>query len=84
MSYHKISQEDRLYFQSIVGESYTFYSQEILKEYSHDETEDLSFIPELVVKPQNTGQISDIMRYCNLLSCFLKATIPILVIGRLH
>ena len=65
MSYHKISQEDRLYFQSIVGESYTFYSQEILKEYSHDETEDLSFIPELVVKPQNTGQISDIMRYCN-------------------
>ena len=65
MSYHKISQKDRLYFQSIVGENYTFYSQEILKEYSHDETEDLSFIPELVVKPQNTEQISNIMRYCN-------------------
>ena len=65
MSYNKISQKDRLYFQSIVGENYTFYSQEILKEYSHDETEDLSFIPELVVKPQNTDQISNIMRYCN-------------------
>ena len=65
MSYHKINKEDRLYFQTVVGESNIFYSEEVLKEYSHDETEDLSFLPEVVVKPQNTGQISDIMKYCN-------------------
>ena len=65
MSYHKINKEDRLYFQSIVGESNIFYSEEVLLEYSHDETEDLSFLPEVVVKPQNTEQISEIMKYCN-------------------
>ena len=65
MSYHKINKEDRLYFQSIVGESNIFYSEEVLLEYSHDETEDLSFLPEVVIKPQNTEQISEIMKYCN-------------------
>jgi len=65
MSYHKINNEDRLYFQSVVGESNIFHSEEVLLEYSHDETEDLSFLPEVVVKPQNTEQISDIMKYCN-------------------
>ena len=65
MSYHKINNEDRLYFQSIVGESNIFYSEEVLLEYSHDETEDLSFLPEVVIKPQNTEQISEIMKYCN-------------------
>ena len=65
MSYHNINKEDRLYFQTVVGESNIFYSEEVLKEYSHDETEDLSFLPEVVVKPQNTEQISEIMKYCN-------------------
>ncbi|MDC0202044.1 FAD-binding protein [Flavobacteriales bacterium] len=65
MSYHKINKEDRLYFQSVVGESNIFYSEEVLKEYSHDETEDLSFLPEVVVKPNATKEISEIMIYCN-------------------
>ena len=65
MAYKKINNEDRSYFQSVVGDSNIFYSKEVLKEYSHDETEDLSFLPEVVVKPQNTSQISEIMKYCN-------------------
>ena len=65
VAYKKINNEDRLYFQSAVGDSNIFYSEEVLKEYSHDETEDLSFLPEVVVKPQNTSQISEIMKYCN-------------------
>ncbi|MAX68620.1 MAG: FAD-binding oxidoreductase [Flavobacteriales bacterium] len=60
-----MNNEDRSYFQSVVGDSNIFYSEEVLKEYSHDETEDLSFLPEVVVKPQNTSQISEIMKYCN-------------------
>ena len=66
MGYKKINKEDVLYFQSVVGDSNIFYSEEVLKEYSHDETEDLSFLPEVVVKPQNTSQISEIMKYCNI------------------
>ena len=65
VAYKKINNEDRSYFQSVVGNSSIFYSEEVLKEYSHDETEDLSFLPEVVVKPQNTSQISEIMKYCN-------------------
>jgi len=65
MSYHKINKEDRLYFQAVVGESNIFYSEEVLKEYSHDETEDLSFLPEVVIKPKTTKEISEIMIYCN-------------------
>ena len=65
VAYKKINNEDRSYFQSVVGDSNIFYSEEVLKEYSHDETEDLSFLPEVVVKPQNTSQISEIMKYCN-------------------
>ena len=65
VDYKKINNEDRSYFQSVVGDSNIFYSEEVLKEYSHDETEDLSFLPEVVVKPQNTSQISEIMKYCN-------------------
>lgn len=65
VAYKKINNEDRSHFQSVVGDSNIFYSEEVLKEYSHDETEDLSFLPEVVVKPQNTSQISEIMKYCN-------------------
>ena len=34
-------------------------------EYSHDETEDLSFPPEVVVKPKTTSEVSEILAFCN-------------------
>ena len=64
MSYHKINTVDLKIFTEIVGLNNIFYSEEILRQYSHDETEDLSFLPELVVKPTSTEQISKIMKYC--------------------
>ena len=33
--------------------------------YGKDETEDLYFEPELILKPQNTLQVSKILSYCN-------------------
>ena len=54
MSYHKINTVDLKIFTEIVGLNNIFYSEEILRQYSHDETEDLSFLPELVVKPTST------------------------------
>lgn len=65
MGYHKLNTVDLKIFTEIVGLNNIFYSEEILHEYSRDETEDLKFLPELVVKPSNTEQISEIMKYCN-------------------
>ncbi|MDX1652790.1 MAG: FAD-linked oxidase C-terminal domain-containing protein [Brumimicrobium sp.] len=43
----------------------THNTQEILSAYSHDETEDLRFLPDLVIKPDSADQVSDILKYCN-------------------
>jgi glycolate oxidase len=39
--------------------------KEILEKYGHDETEDLLYLPEIVVHPTTVDEISSIMRYCN-------------------
>ena len=39
---------------TIVGESYVFADEENLVHYGHDETEHLSFLPEVVIKPRTT------------------------------
>lgn len=51
--------------QQIVGQSFLFLDQDICKQYGHDETEDLNFPPQIVVKPQNTQQISEIVKLAN-------------------
>ncbi|QHT65651.1 FAD-binding protein [Rhodocytophaga rosea] len=51
--------------QSIVGSPYVFADQENLYAYSHDETEDLSFLPDVVVKPAIPLEVSRIMQFCN-------------------
>lgn len=50
---------------SIVGENFVFSDPETLKDYSQDETEDLSFLPDIVVKPGSPEEISSILKYCN-------------------
>src|SRR5690554_4965039 len=49
----------------IVGEKYVFTTPSILLDYSHDQTEDLSFPPQVVVKPITKEQISQIMKLAN-------------------
>jgi glycolate oxidase len=51
--------------QSIVGKKFVLVDEETLFNYSHDETEDLSFLPDVVVKPSSAEEISQIMRFCN-------------------
>ncbi|MCO5269462.1 MAG: FAD-binding protein [Brumimicrobium sp.] len=43
----------------------TFIDEESLQKYSHDETEDLSFPPHIVVKPSTTAEVAAILKYCN-------------------
>ncbi len=52
-------------FTDIVGAQHIFYDEESLQHYSHDETERLKFLPDLVLKPGSAEEISSIMQFCN-------------------
>ena len=65
VEYNKINIDDLTILKKIVGKEYLFTDEEKLLEYSCDETEDLSFPPEVVVKPRSADEISEILNYCN-------------------
>ena len=50
---------------AIVGENYIFTDAETLSHFGHDETEDLSFPPQVVLKPANAQEISEILKVAN-------------------
>lgn len=52
-------------FRKIVGENYVFVDEESLETYAHDETENLHYPPEAVIKPRTAEEISAIMKICN-------------------
>jgi glycolate oxidase len=52
-------------FKSIVGTPYVFMEEEVRQAYAHDETEDLHFLPDVVVKPRTAEEISAILKICN-------------------
>ncbi len=62
--YKSIGSEDISFFESIVQER-CFVDLESLDMYSHDETEDIFILPEVVLKPSSAEEISSIMQYCN-------------------
>ncbi len=59
----------------IVGENFIFTDLETRKNYGHDETEDYNFPPHVVVKPENTAQISAVVQLAN------QYKIPVIPIG---
>ena len=64
MQYKAITSSDIQYFQTLLGER--CITKESLREaYGQDHTEDLVFIPEVVLKPETTDEVSAIMKYCN-------------------
>src|SRR5216117_3055680 len=52
-------------FKKILGEKYVLIDEETLHNYSHDETEDLHFPPDVVLKPRTAEEISAILRICD-------------------
>jgi len=52
-------------FKKIVGDTYVFTDEESLNNYAHDETENLHFLPDIVIKPRSAQEISKIMLICN-------------------
>ena len=55
-----------LALENIVGSAYIFTDEATRKTYGHDETEDLSFPPHVVVKPANTEEVAQILRVSNI------------------
>ncbi|MAM05168.1 MAG: FAD-binding oxidoreductase [Flavobacteriales bacterium] len=57
--------DDLSFFRSFLEDDCVLTSKESLFTYSHDETEDLSFLPDVVLKPNKTEDIAKILHYCN-------------------
>ena len=65
MDYKQLNIDDISFFKEIIGAEYVFTDTQSILNYSHDETEDLSYPPEVVLKPVNTEEIAKILKYCN-------------------
>ncbi|MDP4149111.1 MAG: FAD-linked oxidase C-terminal domain-containing protein [Bacteroidota bacterium] len=52
-------------FRQIVGEAHVLLDTTSLDAYGHDETEELHYRPELVLKPRSAEEIAAVMRICN-------------------
>jgi len=52
-------------FRKIVGDAYVIVDEEKRKDYGHDKTEDYQFMPDVVVKPVNTQEVSELLKICN-------------------
>lgn len=65
MAYQKINENDLVYFKSICSETYVSVSEDDRKANSSDYTEDLSYLPEVVISPKDAQEISQILKHCN-------------------
>ena len=65
MNYRKINPTDIDVFSAIAGPESVLTDNESLKIASSDETEDLEYMPEVVIKPDSAEEISKILAYCN-------------------
>lgn len=52
-------------FKAIVGAENVYVDPENLDRYAHDETENLHFLPDIVLRPRTAAEISSIMVICN-------------------
>lgn len=73
--YQQINVSDISAFRAMLDDTRVFVDEETRRSYGHDETEDLVHPPEVVLKPQNTAEVSAIMRHCH------SRSIPVTPIG---
>jgi glycolate oxidase len=65
MDFKKMTPEIIETLQEIVGKEFVLTDEESLKHYGHDETEDLNFPPQVVVKPRTPEESSKVLFICN-------------------
>ncbi|WP_084163932.1 FAD-binding oxidoreductase [Olivibacter sitiensis] len=64
LGYSKIDVDLLNEIQEIIPAGRLLYKREDIERYSHDETEDLRFYPELVVLPESVEEISRLLSFC--------------------
>lgn len=65
MEYTKLTPALLELIKNAVGADAVFTDEESIHNYSHDETEDLKYFPEVVVKPRDTASVSALLKLCN-------------------
>ena len=65
INYNKVNLTIFNLLKAVVGEENISNNAEQLQKYGQDETEDLLFLPEIIVKPQTVSQVSEIAKICN-------------------
>ncbi|MBK0381165.1 FAD-binding oxidoreductase [Mucilaginibacter segetis] len=65
MNFNKITESILSSIITIVGDKNVLSSANSMENYSHDETEDLVYYPDVVVKPGTAAEVSQLMKLCN-------------------
>jgi glycolate oxidase len=65
MLYNKVMQAHVDFLVSVIGGQYVHTDTEQRQRCASDQTEDLQYMPEVVVQPATTQDVSQIMAYCN-------------------
>ncbi len=65
MNYQSITPKHLEDFRQLIAEERLLTDLESRQHYGHDETEDLLFPPEVVLKPADTKEVAAIMQYCH-------------------
>jgi len=70
-----ITRSDIDFFELTIGQEHVFTDEETRLKYGKDETENLSFPSDVVLKPANREEVAQILKYCN------TQQIPVTAIG---
>ena len=70
-----MDKSDLDFFELTIGQEFVFTDDETRIKYGKDETENLSFPADVVLKPGNTMEVSRLLKYCN------EQKIPVTAIG---
>ncbi len=65
MKHGIVTTEHLQQFKQIIGEEFVFADEATLLHFGHDETENLLYPPEVVIKPHAAEEISAVMKICN-------------------
>jgi glycolate oxidase len=63
--FKKITSSDLAFFKTLLPAENVKTDEEHLQRCAADQTEDLHMLPEVVLQPENTQQVSDILKYCH-------------------
>ncbi len=73
--YNKVNAEDLSFFRAVVGETEVLTGSAVSTDYGHDELGGISRMPEALIRPRSTEEISKLMAHCH------ERRIPVTVRG---